>query len=212
MSHNPISLRGFEWPTGLINSLKKSLVSGEFSDVQFMVGRQFGDRKIFSAHKYVLCLRSSVFRAMFYGDLAENCEKPIDISDVPVEAFANMLSFLYTDAMGKLSVENVIATWMCADKYDLPELVGICCDFVSAKLSIDNCLTILENGVHWHADEIVKRCLEFIDRSAEGVLQSEHFVAIGQKTLVMVLQSETLFAAEHNIYLAVERCGFWRGR
>ncbi|XP_055353026.1 BTB/POZ domain-containing protein 6-B-like isoform X2 [Paramacrobiotus metropolitanus] len=208
MSHSPTSSQNPELVhdgQGFLSSVKRSLVSGELADVQFMVGRQFGDGKLFSAHKYVLGLRNPVFRAMLYGDLAENCEKPIDIPDVPAEAFANLLSFLYTDDVVELSVENVIPTWMCADKYGVPQLVDICCDFVSTELTVDNCLTILENGIEWHAEEIVKRCLRFIDRYAEGVLQSEHFVAIGHKTLVMILQSGTLFASEHSVYLAVER-------
>ncbi|XP_055353044.1 BTB/POZ domain-containing protein 6-A-like [Paramacrobiotus metropolitanus] len=208
MSHNSAASTSPERPyaqPGLISSMKQSLASGEFKDVQFMVGRQFGEGKLLSAHKYVLCLQSSVFRAMFYGGLAENCEKPIDIADVPSDAFANMLSFLYTDAADDLCVENVIQTFMCADKYDLPQLVDICCDFVSAHLSVENCLTILENGIQWHAEEIVKRCLQFIDRHAEDVLRSEHFSTVDQKMLVMILQRDTLFVAEHSVYLAVER-------
>ncbi|XP_055353006.1 BTB/POZ domain-containing protein 6-like [Paramacrobiotus metropolitanus] len=189
----------------LINSLKHSLFSGELSDVQFMVGRQFGEAKPFSAHKYVLSLRSPVFRAMLYGTLAESAEKTIDIPDDVPDAFSSMLNYLYTDSIEDLTVDNVCATWMCADKYDLPLLVDICCDYVTDQLSVDNCLTILEDGIQRHAEGIIKRCLHFIDGFAERVLRSEHFSTIGHKALVMILGSDTLFAVEQNIYLAVEK-------
>ncbi|XP_055353009.1 BTB/POZ domain-containing protein 6-B-like isoform X2 [Paramacrobiotus metropolitanus] len=94
---------------------------------------------------------------------------------------------------------------MCADKYNVPPLIEKCWHFVGAKLSVDNCLTMLEEGIEWHAEEIVTRCLQFIHRYAEGVLQSEYFSTVKLETLVMIVQSPTLVADEHNIYLAIER-------
>ncbi|XP_055353051.1 BTB/POZ domain-containing protein 6-B-like [Paramacrobiotus metropolitanus] len=189
----------------LPSSMKRALSSGELSDVQFSVGREFGPAKCFHAHKLVLCLRSSVFYAMFYGGLPERCDQPIDIPDILPDAFGNMLSFLYTDTTENLHLDNLIQTSMCADKYDLPLLVEMCSDFASAGLTVDNCLTILENAICLRADMIVGCCLEFIDGCADDILQSEHFAALEQKTMVMILQRDTLSADEHNVYLAVER-------
>ncbi|XP_055344794.1 BTB/POZ domain-containing protein 6-B-like [Paramacrobiotus metropolitanus] len=192
-------------PLSLASSMQRSLISGEYSDVRFTVGRHLGPVKCFPVHKYVLCLRSPVFGAMFYGKLPEKCDKAIDIPDVVPDAFANMLSFLYTDTVKNLRVDNVIPTLMCADKYDLPQLQKLCCDFVSAQLSADNCLVMLENAVHFHVDAIMERCLECIDRFADDVLQLDYFAVLDQKIIVLMLQRNTLIADENNVYLAAER-------
>ncbi|XP_055351484.1 TD and POZ domain-containing protein 3-like [Paramacrobiotus metropolitanus] len=104
--------------SGLASCMKQTLSSGEFSNVRFSVGRHFGPVKIFEAHKNILAMRSSVFRAMFYGSLPENCAVPIDIPDIIPDAFANMLNYIYTDKAENLNADNVCDTMNCADKYD----------------------------------------------------------------------------------------------
>ena len=59
------------------------------SDVTFMVGPKNSAQRI-PAHKYVLATGSSVFYAMFFGDLAENAEE-IVIPDVEPAAFLTLL-------------------------------------------------------------------------------------------------------------------------
>ncbi|XP_055353017.1 BTB/POZ domain-containing protein 6-B-like [Paramacrobiotus metropolitanus] len=206
MSANSSASIGLE-PSALrlASSMRRSLSSGEFSDVQFSVGRQFGPAKCFHVHKYVLCLRSSVFGAMIYGNLPERCDQPINIPDIIPDAFGNMLNFLYTDVVENLNVENVVQTLTCADKYDLPLLVEMCRDFISTHLNVDNCLTILENAIRFHADVIIERCLQFIDQCVKEVFRSEKFVVVDQKAVVRIFQRDTLSATENDIYLAAER-------
>ncbi|XP_055348252.1 BTB/POZ domain-containing protein 6-B-like [Paramacrobiotus metropolitanus] len=206
MARNPSSSTAPAQPVpGLVDSLKEWLVSGELSDAQFTVGRHFGPAKLYHVHKFVLCLRSPVFRAMFHGSLPENTAAVIDIPDVSPVAFGNMLSFMYTDMVESLHVDNVCQTWSCADKYDLPLLMEKCSCFVSTHLKVDNCLTLLENGVHSHAEKLVERCLEFVDQSADVIVPSKAFAAIEQGTLILLLQRDTLSTTEHAVYLAVER-------
>lgn len=59
------------------------------SDVTFIVGPKESSQKI-PAHKYVLATGSSVFYAMFYGELAENSME-IDTPDVEPVAFLTLL-------------------------------------------------------------------------------------------------------------------------
>ncbi|XP_055347356.1 BTB/POZ domain-containing protein 6-B-like [Paramacrobiotus metropolitanus] len=140
---------------------------------------------------------------MFYGSLPEK-RQVIDIPDVLPDAFANMLSFLYTDTVD-LRVDVVIQTLLCADKYEVPLLVDKCCEFVSTQLNTENCLIFLKNGVERRAEKIAESCLQFIDRSADDVIALGDFAAVGKEMLEMILLRNTLSAEEHNIYLAVER-------
>ena len=59
------------------------------SDVTFLVGPKNAAQRI-PAHKYVLATGSSVFFAMFYGELAENTSE-IVTPDVEPEAFLTLL-------------------------------------------------------------------------------------------------------------------------
>ncbi|XP_055352956.1 BTB/POZ domain-containing protein 6-like [Paramacrobiotus metropolitanus] len=169
------------------------------------VGRQFGAVKIFAAHKNILSLSSSVFATMFYGSMPQNCQVPIDIPDFIPDAFANLLSYLYTDKVDNLNADNVFHTMNCADKYDVPSLVKICSDFVTHRLDADNCLRTLEEALHWHADKIVEKCWALVDSKAEEIMQSAQFTAISLDTLQKILQRNTLLIGEFEIYTAVEK-------
>ena len=55
-----------------------------------------GSRQEFRSHKYVLATSSSVFYAMFYGELAEK-NSTVYLSDTNDESLEEFLIFLYTD-------------------------------------------------------------------------------------------------------------------
>ncbi|XP_055351421.1 BTB/POZ domain-containing protein 6-A-like [Paramacrobiotus metropolitanus] len=184
---------------------QRLLVNGEFSDVRFAVGRDFGPVKIFAAHKNILAARSSVFCTMFYGSLPENCAVPIDIPDFMPDAFANMLCFMYTDEVENLTAENAFDTMKCADKYDVAPLVQMCLEKNFGQLDVDNCLSALEKAFQWHADSFLQKCWKLLDEKTEEILRSDEFTGIPRDTLRSILQRSTLSAEEHDIYLAVER-------
>ncbi|XP_055350001.1 BTB/POZ domain-containing protein 3-like [Paramacrobiotus metropolitanus] len=192
--------------TGIADCLRRSLVSGELSDIKFSVGRDHGEVRMFPAHKNIVSLRSDVFHAMFYGSLADKCADIVDIPDIHPDAFANMLSYIYTDAVDGLRLENVLATWSCADKYDLPLLVEKCSDFVRGHLNVDNCLPILDRLVvgMFDAECVVERCLDLVDAASEVLLLTADFLAIAPATLEMIVQRNSLAADEYSVYNAVE--------
>ncbi|XP_055350029.1 BTB/POZ domain-containing protein 6-like [Paramacrobiotus metropolitanus] len=183
------------------------LTSTELSDVQFAVGRDYGDVKTFLAHRLILSIRSDVFDTMFYGSVPETCSAPIDVPDIHPEAFANMLSYIYTDAVKNLSQDNVFHTLGCADKYDLPLLVAICVEFALKELKIQNCLDMLDSAVLYAsvAPSILEKCLCLIDESVEIVWKLDQFCAIGYEALRIILQRDMLTANEDKIYSAVEK-------
>ena len=63
------------------------------SDIKFVFPN---NGKIIPAHKYVLAISSSVFFAMFYGDLAETRDT-IDIIDCDPDTFLSFLRYIYCD-------------------------------------------------------------------------------------------------------------------
>ncbi|XP_055350018.1 BTB/POZ domain-containing protein 3-like [Paramacrobiotus metropolitanus] len=186
---------------------KKLLFCEDMSDVQFAVGRDYGAVKIFPAHKLLMGLRSAVFHVMFYGSLPDKCSAPIDIPDAHPDAFANMLSYIYTDMVTNLTHDNVFDTLKCADKYDLPLLVAMCTNVVLDTLNLNNCLQILDNAVLYAgpAPKILEKCLALIDQSPLTIWQSDQFCEIGQEALQAILKRDTLTANEDTICSAVGR-------
>ncbi|XP_055347867.1 BTB/POZ domain-containing protein 6-like isoform X3 [Paramacrobiotus metropolitanus] len=141
---------------------------------------------------------------MFYGSVPEKGSQ-IDISDCMPDAFENMLSYMYTDKVKKLTVDNVFPTMRCADKYDLPQLDLICAEYVATQLNAENCMALLELAIQWKVDDIVEKCLQLVELQSDVILKSEQFTAIAQDTLKMVLERSAISAEENAIYLAVER-------
>ncbi|XP_055348223.1 BTB/POZ domain-containing protein 3-like [Paramacrobiotus metropolitanus] len=164
-SLDPVDFAGL---ATISDDVPRILLNGETSDVQFAVGRDYGTVKIIPAHRSALSARSAVFQAMFYGSLPESGATPIDIPDIHPEAFANMLSYIYTDVVN-LTLDTVFPTMACADKYDVPQLVVKCADFVLNELNDNNCLDMLETAIFYAsaAPSILAKCLSLIDDSAE---------------------------------------------
>ena len=82
----------------------------ENKDVTFVIGDQE-----FQAHKAILAARSQVFSAMFKNDCEETRQGKVTIIDVTVEAFEELLNYIYS---GKVSsVEKYTADlFVAADK------------------------------------------------------------------------------------------------
>ena len=81
--------------------LKEALLA----DVYFTVGSGSTQRRI-AAHKCMLVAASSVFHAMFFGELAE--DKEVAIPDVEPEAFLNMLTWVHARIDGFQSHSDIL--------------------------------------------------------------------------------------------------------
>ncbi|KAL3086285.1 hypothetical protein niasHT_040077 [Heterodera trifolii] len=93
----------------LADRMKRLLCTGVDADVHFLVGQD--DKKE-----------------------AKGDEEPIEITDVDIEAFKTMLSFIYTDDLSGVNGDNAIEVLYTAKKYILPTLVKACVGIPIAKL------------------------------------------------------------------------------
>ncbi|XP_055356857.1 BTB/POZ domain-containing protein 6-B-like [Paramacrobiotus metropolitanus] len=177
--------------------------------VQFVVGRNHGQEKTFSASKSSLDNASPMFRAMFYGDATQTDTCVIRADDVLPDAFSNLLSHVQCreDPLANLSPHNVFATMNIALEYHLPALLQHCCEYVSRSLRASNCLLFLDSAVRLGAAECVDACWELVDTYIE-VLFLDDFTALQQDTLIMLLRRDTLVVDENNVYRAAEKWAF----
>uniref|UniRef100_A0A1A8RSY4 BTB (POZ) domain containing 3b n=1 Tax=Nothobranchius rachovii TaxID=451742 RepID=A0A1A8RSY4_9TELE len=169
------------------------------ADVHFVVG-QPGRTQQLPGHRYVLAVGSSVFHAMFYGELAENKDE-ILIPDVEPAAFLAMLKYIYCDEID-LTADTVLATLYAAKKYIVPHLARACVNFLETSLSAKNACVLLSQSCLFEEPELTQRCWEVIDAQAELALRSEGFCDIDAQTLESILQRETLNAKEIVVFEA----------
>ena len=70
-----------------------------FSDVKFAVHKSDGEsesKQAIPAHKLMLSTGSSVFEAMFYGELAETSDS-IELPDCEYKSLLELFRYLYSD-------------------------------------------------------------------------------------------------------------------
>ncbi|XP_060943846.1 BTB/POZ domain-containing protein 3-like [Limanda limanda] len=167
------------------------------ADVHFVVGPAGGTQRV-PGHKYVLAVGSSVFHAMFYGELAEDQEE-IRIPDVEPPSFLAMMKYIYCDEID-LCADTVLATLYAAKKYIVPHLARACVNFLETSLSAKNACVLLSQSCLFEEPDLTQRCWEVIDAQAELALRSDGFCDIDSQTLESILRRETLNAKEMVVF------------
>ncbi|XP_064455303.1 speckle-type POZ protein-like [Ornithodoros turicata] len=126
-----------EGPT-IQDDLRQLKISNESSDVVLVA---HGGKKI-HAHKLVLAMRSSVFRAMFANDMKEKRESEVTLEDTDAALVEEMLTFMYTDSAPNIKSMATDLILM-ADKYDLGRLRLLCERELSSNFSVDTVVDVL---------------------------------------------------------------------
>ncbi|XP_067894598.1 BTB/POZ domain-containing protein 6-B isoform X2 [Heterodontus francisci] len=170
------------------------------ADVHFIVGSPGSSQRV-PAHKYILAVGSSVFYAMFYGELAED-KSDIHIPDVEPAAFLILLKYLYSDEID-LEADTVLASLYAAKKYIVPYLAKACVNFLETSLEAKNACVLLSQSRLFEEPELTQRCWEVIDAQAELALRSEGFCEIDLQTLEIILSRETLNTKEVVVFEAI---------
>uniref|UniRef100_A0A2K6ME27 BTB domain-containing protein n=1 Tax=Rhinopithecus bieti TaxID=61621 RepID=A0A2K6ME27_RHIBE len=108
---------------------------------------------------------SSVFYAMFYGDLAE-VKSEIHIPDVEPAAFLILLKYVHSDEID-LEADTVLATLYAAKKYIVPALAKACINFLETSLKAKNTCVLVSQSRLFEEPELTQRCWEAIDAQTE---------------------------------------------
>lgn len=96
----------------LRNQLEELFHNRTLTDVTLDVGG-----RSFEAHKAVLASRSKVFAAMFVHETAEKLSNHVDIPDVHPDVFQEVLRFIETQLIHRMSAENCLELLALADPH-----------------------------------------------------------------------------------------------
>ncbi|KAF8777218.1 Speckle-type POZ protein like [Argiope bruennichi] len=101
------------------------------------------ETKSFPAHKFVLCARSSVSKAMLTVDMKEKSRNCIQMEDIENDTVQELLLFLYSDNLENLQWESAIKLYYVGDKYAIEKLKMLCSSFLIDNLSTSNATELL---------------------------------------------------------------------
>lgn len=174
-------------------------LSPEYSDVTFIVENQ----KI-PGHRVILARRSSYFRALLYGGLVESSQNEIELN-VPLVAFKTLLVYIYTGLMSlsQIKEENILDTLGLANQYGFEALEEAISSHLKRKLSLENCCAILDAARLYNLETLTTVCMTFMDRNAATVLTHPSFKNLSQDSLCCLLQRNSFFAQEIDVFNAV---------
>ena len=194
------------WQTIARSTIKercKAIFNQELlSDVKFAVCLEGGSgSKTIPAHKFVLAMSSSVFFAMFYGDMAEgDCVK---IPDCEYESLLEVLRFIYSDE-AKLNPGNVMQVLYLAKKYMLPSLADKCSVYLQENIDASSVFQVLPQAQKYEEIDLLDCCWKHIEDQTEEAVKSDGFVTIERSVLEELVERDSLNVKEVELFKAVD--------
>ena len=175
------------------------------SDVKFIVPVSNGksESKVIPAHKLVLAISSSVFFAMFFGQMTDTRD-PIELPDCDYESVLELFRFIYSDEV-KLTGSNVMHVLYLAKKYLVPSLAEKCAEFLRKNLDASNVFTILPHVQKFEDKDLEDRCWKVIEMHTEEALTSDDFIVAERSLVESVVKREKLNVKEVELFKAVDR-------
>ncbi|XP_035232025.1 speckle-type POZ protein B-like [Stegodyphus dumicola] len=154
----------------LNRNLRNLYENGTLSDVTVVA-----ESRRFSVHKFILCSQSSVFCRMFKTEMTESRNSQVEIPDVDPDIMHQMLLFLYTGNVEKLSEETVIQLYGVADKYDVSALKNVCLSFFKSSITVANVCKILQLADMHRVDDLYQSALEFFSDHLQEIYSTDEW-------------------------------------
>jgi speckle-type POZ protein len=130
------------------------------------------------AHKFMLCLRSEVFKAMLFNNtMSESLSSEIRIPDFDASTIRELLHFIYTDSFSSPRALETLAEPLLAAacKYQIAGLESVCELHLISTINVTNAASVLALSDLYEASHLKSKCLQFIAMNAKNVVQTEGF-------------------------------------
>ncbi|CAM0876986.1 unnamed protein product [Alopecurus aequalis] len=154
-------------PSNMAEYVGRLLEEKEGFDVSFSVGGE-----TIEAHRFVLCMRSPVFKAELYGTMKEaRAGQLITVKDMQPAVFRALLHFIYTDSLpgkyleGDGDTEMIRLLLVAADRYAIERLKLVCHSILCKDLNVDTVATTLALADQHSCDKLKDACFEYLEMS-----------------------------------------------
>ncbi|VVC26833.1 Hypothetical protein CINCED_3A008510 [Cinara cedri] len=186
----------------LANDIGTLYLNDRFSDIVLVVN---GER--FHAHRVVLASRSDYFRALLYGGLKESHQSEVEISDASVNSFKKLLEYIYSGRMNLsiLKDEVILEIFSLSNLFGFTNLELSLSKYLRSNINVYNVCSMFAAARLYQHKALVTETLNFTDNHALEVLQSEAFLSLSPELLQEILNRDSLYAYELDIFRAVCR-------
>lgn len=178
-----------------MNDFRKS---SQLCDIVLVVG----DKRI-KAHRLVLAAFSDYFSAMFTGDLSENGQAEVNLTDLDPQAVEALIQYAYTSHI-EIRVDNVENLLSVSCILQIDEVKDACSEFMKHQLHPSNCLGIRSFAEGHGCNELYKIADAFTKERFVDVVKSQEFVFLNAECVGQLLKSEDLnVTSESQIFEAL---------
>ena len=158
----------------------------------------------FKAHKAILAARSPVFRAMFENEMKESLKNPIEIMDLDLDVFKEMMGFIYTGKAPHLHSHSMACDLLAAaDRYGLEDLMVMCEDALCRSLSVENAAhTLIVADLH-STEHLKTQALHFIIVYASEVSKTSGWMSMVESHPHLVVEAFHSLASAQRVFWAL---------
>ncbi|KAF8782025.1 BTB/POZ domain-containing protein 6 [Argiope bruennichi] len=175
-------------PQGLVARISTLLNNELCCDVVFHVLYN-GQRSKFYGHSAILIAAGKEF-----PDLTKQTSHPkvIKISGFPPQIVKMMLTYLYTDELNILSMENAVDLYTLARMYCIDDLEKLCTNYITKEeVNIDNLFVKYESALSCDFPKLLENCRDLVQSETKAVFASRYF---GEAPFEVV---EDIFSLDH---------------
>lgn len=176
-------------------------LSPDHSDVTLVLD----DGSEFPAHRLILAVRSSFFRAMMYNGFQESHQKRVSLHETNSVAFKAILQYMYTSKIDFAGVElDILLEYLSlAHRYDLGQLMTAISEYFKEILKNENLCSIFNAAYFFQFGDLIDFCMQYSDRYADQLLDDPSFNKLSGDSLKELLGRDSFYANELKIFNAV---------
>lgn len=180
-----------------------TLTSGQFKS-DFVIKTKMG--KSIEAHRLILASKSPVLKDLV-SDLSKTTLEVLDFDPKIVES---MVRYFYSGEV-TLEKENVYPIINIADKFKVEDLKSSCFTFLVKTLDTNSCITMImtakTGGFNFDSKDLVSKCISFIEKNTQDILDSNGFLTFDKDVVISILQSDNISCDEIDLYNAAIKWG-----
>ena len=175
------------------------------TDVTFLVGGGQQPVQRVCAHRIILASQSDYFDCLLYGPMKEGRAEEIALQDTPVEAFRELLRFMYCGTMSSINLTTALDLHILSDRFGFHHLRDDIETHLITILSVKNVLHFHSHTQLSFAPRLQNHCKIFMDYHAKEVIRSPAIPYLPKETLKMLVIRDTFVIEELHIFDAVEK-------
>ena len=186
LAAGPLHIHPYPSPTEktLLHDLSKILHNGTIpTDVTFLLDDGQGSTTKCSAHSVIVCARSPVFKTMFASTMVEGKTHQVGPIVCDSVCFNAMLFWLYNDSFEmEYTCTQLTDILLLGDKYDVPSLLQHCEVLLSARLDVDNAISMVlfaKSHINF-ASYLFQQCVNFVAKNKMHLMQQQEFSQLAQ--------------------------------